>query len=294
MGLPSSQRTLYAYSSCREIKDSLKRIFGQADLNKDGVLDVDEFESDLMSRPDMTRQVKPNQSFPNSELTAVPGRAYGGSHKVPQRCSYLDVSGRVETSFRVAGVALRDILTCLENVSKVVLCGRRNTVASFWKGRRSTLDVSCCVFFANRIVRAASSGEKVQIVWQERSTLDTSIVIFRGRRSTLDVSCCVFFANRIVRAASSGEKVGASIREVRRAFRRLARELHPDLCAPEDLAVTAMRFVAMKQAYDTIMSEDRRPAQPAGMSNLAGFMSRMATGQGHHTASSGQTHSQIE
>ena len=35
-----------------------------------------------------------------------------------------------------------------------------------FRGRRSTLDVSCCVFFANRIGRAASSGDKVQIPWQ--------------------------------------------------------------------------------------------------------------------------------
>jgi len=34
------------------------------------------------------------------------------------------------------------------------------------RGRRSTLDVSCCVFFVNRIGRAASSGDKVQIPWQ--------------------------------------------------------------------------------------------------------------------------------
>ena len=34
------------------------------------------------------------------------------------------------------------------------------------RGRRSTLDVSRCVFFANRIGRAASSGDKVQIPWQ--------------------------------------------------------------------------------------------------------------------------------
>ena len=33
-------------------------------------------------------------------------------------------------------------------------------------GKRSTLGVSCCVFFANRVVRAASSGDKVQIPWQ--------------------------------------------------------------------------------------------------------------------------------
>ena len=33
-GFPSLKRTLYVYSGCREIKDSLKRIFSQADLNK--------------------------------------------------------------------------------------------------------------------------------------------------------------------------------------------------------------------------------------------------------------------
>ena len=47
--------------------------------------------------------------------------------------------------------------------------GRRSTldVSIFiLRGRRSTSDVSCCVFSANRIVRAASSGDKVQIPWQ--------------------------------------------------------------------------------------------------------------------------------
>ena len=34
------------------------------------------------------------------------------------------------------------------------------------RGRRSTLDVSCGSFFANRIVRATWSGDKVQIPWQ--------------------------------------------------------------------------------------------------------------------------------
>ena len=58
-------------------------------------------------------------------------------------------------------------------VWRAVLCGRRNTfpirfrkMRCSFRGRRSTLDVSCCVFFANRIVRAASSGDKVQIPWQ--------------------------------------------------------------------------------------------------------------------------------
>ena len=85
-------------------------------------------------------------------------------------------------SFRVAGVALNSWHSDLfRNVSKD-LCGRHNTFATFsedelWRstlatsivisrGRRSTLDVSCCVFSANRIVRAASSGDKVHIAWR--------------------------------------------------------------------------------------------------------------------------------
>ena len=86
-------------------------------------------------------------------------------------------------SFRVAGVALRDIQTCVE--SRVVwqaqyFCiplRRFQKMSSSFRGRRSTLDVivvilrgtldvSCCLFCANRIVRAASSGDKVQIPWQ--------------------------------------------------------------------------------------------------------------------------------
>ena len=47
--------------------------------------------------------------------------------------------------FRVAGVALCDIPKY---------------------GRRSTLDKSCCGFLVDRIVRAASSGDNVQIPWQ--------------------------------------------------------------------------------------------------------------------------------
>ena len=33
-----------------------------------------------------------------------------------------------------------------------------------WQAQHS--DVSCCMFFANRTGRAASSGDKVQIPWQ--------------------------------------------------------------------------------------------------------------------------------
>ena len=88
---------------------------------------------------------------------------------------------RLVASFRVAGVALRDIQTCFVTYRKsfcvagAILLRRLRKMRCSFRGRRATLDVS--------------------------------IVILRGRRSTLDVLCCVFFANRIVRAESSGDKV---------------------------------------------------------------------------------------
>ena len=89
-------------------------------------------------------------------------------------------------SFRMAGVALCDIPTCFITCQKsfcvagAILLrrfqkmrssfrGRRSTLATsivILRGRRSTSDVSCCVVFANRIVRAARSGDMVQIPWQ--------------------------------------------------------------------------------------------------------------------------------
>ena len=88
---------------------------------------------------------------------------------------------RLVASFRVAGVALRDIQTCS------VTCRNSFCVAGAILVRR--FQKMCCIFRGRR------------------STFDVSIVIFRGRRSTLDVSCCMFFVNRIGRAASSGDKV---------------------------------------------------------------------------------------
>ena len=97
--------------------------------------------------------------------------------------------------FCVAGVALPDIQTCfvacrksLRNIIQTcfVTCRKslRNTFATFsqddlqfsWQAQHfgrvhrhfawQAQHVSCCVFFVNRIVRAASSGDKAQILWQ--------------------------------------------------------------------------------------------------------------------------------
>eukprot|EP00435_Cladocopium_sp_Y103_P060596 s465_g22.t1 len=72
----------------------------------------------------------------------------------------------VATSFRVAGVALRDIPTCFKTCRK-----------------------SFCVAGAILLRRF----QKLTYVFRgRRNTLEVSIVIFRGRRSTLDVSFCLF------------------------------------------------------------------------------------------------------
>ena len=86
-------------------------------------------------------------------------------------------------SFRVAGVALRDIQTCFVTCRKSFFCGRRNTFATLsedalqfsWQAQhfgrfhrhfawqaQHFRRVVC----ANRIGRAASSGDRVQIPWQ--------------------------------------------------------------------------------------------------------------------------------
>ena len=102
--------------------------------------------------------------------------------RVLKKRSLLEVSA----SFHVAGVALRDISTCFiacQNSSCVagailshrfqktscIFRGKRSTLETsivILRDRRSALDESCCVLLANRIVRAASSGNTVQIPWQ--------------------------------------------------------------------------------------------------------------------------------
>ena len=76
---------------------------------------------------------------------------------------------------------------CLQGKLKKMTCifrGRRNTLETsivILRGRCRTLDVSCCGFFANCSVRAASSGVSVQIAWQACGTV--KVFFLRGMRS---------------------------------------------------------------------------------------------------------------
>ena len=119
-----------------------------------------------------------------------------------QNLSLLKVSKQVVLSFCVAGVALCDIPTCfipcrtsfcgastilLRRFQKVICSfrSRRNTLETsnvILRGRRSTLDVSCCVFLANRNV---SELRQVVTLYAPQSTLHTLHLILYTLHSTL-------------------------------------------------------------------------------------------------------------
>ena len=82
-----------------------------------------------------------------------------------------------------------------------ILLHRFQKMNLIFRGRHSTLDVRCCVYFVNRFVRAVSSGDSVQIARQVWDIMRVSScaagttfgavrpvwnVILRGMRSIWD------------------------------------------------------------------------------------------------------------
>ena len=104
-------------------------------------------------------------------------------------------------AFRLARAALRDIWACLVlcrkslDMAGAILLRRFQNIRCIFRGRcstldvsifmfrcrRSTSDVSCCVFFANRIVRAARSGDKGEIPWQARHFVSCDEIWWKPR-----------------------------------------------------------------------------------------------------------------
>ena len=74
--------------------------------------------------------------------------------------------------------------------TRCIFRGRCSTLATSivtWRGRRSTWDVSCCVVFANHIVRAARRGDThCSTLYTFHSTLYTLQSQFRTFNSTLN------------------------------------------------------------------------------------------------------------
>jgi len=101
-----------------------------------------------------------------------------------------------------------------ENVSKVVVWqrGRRKTFASFsedelyfsWWAQHF-----CCVFFAKSVVRAASSGDNVQIPWQVWHGLTCDDTPHSTLHSTLHTSASVK-SYQLVKVVSGGRAPGKS------------------------------------------------------------------------------------
>jgi len=121
-----------------------------------------------------------NRSQPPSTVRVLPyGRMAVPMVSSAQGITFGCFQRRV-AAFRVAGMALRDIqmcfVTCRQSfcvAGAAIPLQRFRKMSCSFRGGRSTVDVSIVIlrrsvvcFFANRIVRAASSGDKVQIPWQ--------------------------------------------------------------------------------------------------------------------------------
>ena len=109
-----------------------------------------------------------NRSQPSATIRNRPHDCYYMAVPIISSAEGIVLGGfkRRVASFRVAGVALRDIQECFVTLRK-----------------------SSCV--AGAIL--ARRFQKMRCSFRGRhSALDVLIVILRGRRSTLDVSCCVF------------------------------------------------------------------------------------------------------
>ena len=80
--------------------------------------------------------------------------------------------GKRVTALCVAGETRRDIPLWLMKrrksfcVTSAILSKAFQKITLSFRGSRSTLEVSCCVVFANRTGSAASSADNVQMSWQ--------------------------------------------------------------------------------------------------------------------------------
>ena len=133
--------------------------------------------STLLNRSQQSATVR-NRPQPSATACAI----WPCLWRVLQRGHFWGFKRRI-ASFRVAGVALCDIQACFITWQKSfcvanAICLRRfHTMSCIFRGtcstletcivssrgRRSTSDVSVCLFFANRNVRAVWSGGNVQI-----------------------------------------------------------------------------------------------------------------------------------
>ena len=134
----------------------------------------------LLASATVCNRPQPFATVLNRPSATVVGAKLPCLSEESQKRDFFDVSGDVVMSFCVAGVALPAIPTCFKtrqksfcvagailllHVQKMCCIFRSksstlDTSDVILRGRRSTLDVSCCVFVVSCIVRAARSGDK--------------------------------------------------------------------------------------------------------------------------------------
>eukprot|EP00435_Cladocopium_sp_Y103_P005151 s1198_g1.t1 len=124
-----------------------------------------------------------------------------------QNFSFWEVSKDVVTSFRVAGVACREVLTCLKNrrksfcVTGAILLRRLQKLSFSFGGRRSMLEVSMLILrgrrYFRRVVLRVCCESHCQgcVKWRQRATCVAGVapcdsVILPGMRSTWCRSNC--------------------------------------------------------------------------------------------------------
>ncbi len=87
-----------------------------------------------------------------------------------------------------------------------------------------------------------------------------------------------------------GIPVGSPERDIRRAYRRLAKQLHPDRAAPADRAAAHARFIELRAAYEAMLAQaavvevgaeegSARPREAAGGFRPAGAESGVASAE---------------
>ncbi|CAL9071136.1 DnaJ domain [Musa troglodytarum] len=82
--------------------------------------------------------------------------------------------------------------------------------------------------------------------------------VSRGRRSGGDVRCAASTGRLTEQYRTLRVRPGASEKEIKKAFRQLALQYHPDVCKGSNCSV---QFHRINEAYDIVMSSLRGPQE---------------------------------
>ncbi|KAJ8497288.1 hypothetical protein OPV22_007840 [Ensete ventricosum] len=99
--------------------------------------------------------------------------------------------------------------------------------------------------------------------------------VSRGRRTGGDVRCAASTGSLTEQYRTLRVQPGASEKEVKKAFRQLALQYHPDVCKGSNCSV---QFHRINKAYDIVMSSLRGPQEEEHGCNNDGHADEMIRG----------------